>query len=98
MINTKLEMVDSYINDLLGKELGKRYMDDFLDKVTRDPELETYLLFSSEDHIRILLDDVVKSNVTIVNDTRLARKMYPNYQVGPKGKLVIEINTLSKDT
>ncbi len=85
-------LVESYMVNILGLELTNKYMK-LLDEVVESKGLtfdEMFKYYSDKDIIEALEHDVNKY-VVVVRDTRLARKMYPDYNIRPDGQLVVEI-------
>ena len=88
----KEAIVREYITKNLGPELADKYMimlKGYLD--SKEESIKSALMFFSEKEIIEMIDYDVMTNITVVKDTRLARKMYPKHYKREDGMLVVEI-------
>lgn len=87
----KINVIKEFTLQNLGEKYSDMYMKLLMSNLGSEEELKSKLAgWGLEDILRALENDLMQY-VTIVKDTRLARKMYPDYEVRPDGKLVIDI-------
>lgn len=92
---TKKYLIEQYMTELLGLELGKKYIKILEESVTNSSysSIYNFLKYFSDEKVLECLEEDIARYVVVVNDTRLARKMYPDYNIRGDGKLIIEINS-----